>query len=484
MTQLLRRLTAVEARSIDYVPLAERHGRSRGLWPIWFTGSTHLTTMAVGIIGISLGGSPLWSAIAILVGCAIGTLIVALHSAQGPRLGLPQLIQSRSQFGYYGAMLVYAVALISYVGYNAFGQILAGQTLHALFGIPPLAGSLAFSCIAVIIAIIGYRLFGIVQRWLAYVLIAALALYSLGMLGTGHVIGMASSSGGFRLTPFVVQATAAAAYQLSWAIYVSDYSRYLPRTVSAQSAYWWTFGGTFLGGSWGMLIGAWTAAMVPGVTMSQGLVQTGNMLVPGFGPALLGLAMLGLTSAASLNFYGASLTLLSIIDTVRPLVPSLGKRIAAMTAVGAASVGLALAASADFISGFSMFLSALLHLVVPWIAVTLVDFYLVRRGHYAISAILKPSRFYGNWNWRGIAAYGFGFVTMIPFLDTGFYVGPIARALSGIDVGMLVGMSVSALSYRLLCRSQDIVTEWRQIKSLDRNLEGGSAANWDVPRAA
>jgi purine-cytosine permease-like protein len=32
---------------------------------------------------------------------------MAFHSAQGPQLGLPQMIQSRPQFGYIGALLVW-----------------------------------------------------------------------------------------------------------------------------------------------------------------------------------------------------------------------------------------------------------------------------------------------------------------------------------------------------------------------------------------
>ena len=30
----------------------------------------------------------------------IGTLFMAFHASQGPQLGLPQMIQSRGQFGY------------------------------------------------------------------------------------------------------------------------------------------------------------------------------------------------------------------------------------------------------------------------------------------------------------------------------------------------------------------------------------------------
>lgn len=471
MSHIRPRPAALEARSIDYVPLAERRGHSRGLWPIWFAGSTHLTTMAVGIIGISLGASLLWTAIAILAGSALGTLIIAGHSAQGPRLGLPQLIQSRSQFGYYGALLIYGVALISYVGYNAFGQILAGQTLQALAGMPRLPAELGFSLTAMLIAIVGFSLFKVVQRWLSVLLIATLGVYTMGLLLFGPVLPMILAGGAFKTGPFMAQFAAAAAYQLSWAIYVSDYSRYLPRKISVKSAYWWTFGGTYLGGTWGMLTGAITAAMMPGATMAQALVQGGDRLLPGFGSALLGLAMVGLTMSAALNFYGGSLTLLSIVDTIKPMVLGLDKRIAAMAAVSAASIAIALTASADFISGFSAFLSALLYLVVPWIAITLVDFYLVRRGHYAITAILKPSRLYGHWNWRGLAAYGLGFLAMIPFSDTAFYVGPIARALGGVDIGMLAGLVAAGTSYRLLCLTLDVAGEWRQIRGIDHGLD-------------
>src|ERR1700693_5021248 len=95
--------TLIETRSIDYVPLAERHGKVWHLWPIWFTGDAHLTTLATGALSIPLGLPFAWAAIAILSGGALGTFFMSFHSSQGPELGLPQMIQSRPQFGYRGA---------------------------------------------------------------------------------------------------------------------------------------------------------------------------------------------------------------------------------------------------------------------------------------------------------------------------------------------------------------------------------------------
>ena len=114
----------IETRSIDYVPLAERHGKVWHLWPVWFSGDAHLATLAVGVLGITLGGNLLWTSVAVVAGCLLGTFFMAFHSTQGPQLGLPQMIQSRPQFGYSGALLVWAVALVAYIGFNAFNQVL------------------------------------------------------------------------------------------------------------------------------------------------------------------------------------------------------------------------------------------------------------------------------------------------------------------------------------------------------------------------
>src|SRR5580658_3906456 len=95
----------IEKRSIDYIPLAERHGKVWHLWPVWFAGGAHLATVATGVVGIALGGNLVWMAIAVVLGCALGTFFMAFHSTQGPQLGLPQMIQSRPQFGYVGALL-------------------------------------------------------------------------------------------------------------------------------------------------------------------------------------------------------------------------------------------------------------------------------------------------------------------------------------------------------------------------------------------
>jgi nucleobase:cation symporter-1, NCS1 family len=59
-----------------------------------------------------------------VLGVLVGTLFMAFHSAQGPQLGLPQMIQSRPQFGYIGALLVWLFAYVQYAEFNVFNTIL------------------------------------------------------------------------------------------------------------------------------------------------------------------------------------------------------------------------------------------------------------------------------------------------------------------------------------------------------------------------
>jgi purine-cytosine permease-like protein len=67
-----------------------------------------------------------------------------------------------------------------------------------------------------------------------------------------------------------------------------------------------------------------------------------------------------------------------------------------------------------------------------------------------------------RWNWRGLAAYGVGFVVMIPCFSTGLYTGPVARALGGADIAMLVGLPVAAIVYLSMCGSIDLEHEKRR----------------------
>lgn len=461
----------IEKRSIDYVPIAERHGKVWHLWPVWFSGDAHLATVATGVVGIALGGSLIWMVIAVTLGCAFGTFFMAFHSTQGPQLGLPQMIQSRPQFGYLGALLVWGVALIAYIGFNAFNQILAAQTVQSLYGGDSTWTILVFTALSLLLAVIGYDLIHLVQRGVAYLLIVALLIFSIFVLLRVHFSMQQLALSNFLVVPFLAQFFATASYQIAWSIYVSDYSRYLPRNVSVSESFWWTYLGAFVGGTWTMLVGTVSAALFPKLEIATALRMVADSVLPGFGKPLLICSLLGLVTITSLNFYGASLTLLSVVDSVKPSPPTLSKRLLTLLIASVAATGLALVSSHDFVEKFGDFLAVLLYLFTPWTAINLVDFYLVRKGHYSVREIFNPHGMYGRWNWRGLSAYGIGFVAMIPFFSTGLYTGPFAKALGGADIAMLIGLPLSASVYILACRSLDRDADRRRAYTADIGLD-------------
>ncbi|MFI0469134.1 cytosine permease [Saccharopolyspora sp. 5N102] len=73
----------VETRSIDFVPLAERHGRAWHLFPVWFAGGANVGTLVVGTVGIAFGGTLLWT----LVALTLGTLSAPSSWPRTPRRG-------------------------------------------------------------------------------------------------------------------------------------------------------------------------------------------------------------------------------------------------------------------------------------------------------------------------------------------------------------------------------------------------------------
>ncbi len=148
---------------------------------------------------------------------------------------------------------------------------------------------------------------------------------------------------------------------------------------------------------------------------------------------------------------------------------------------GALSVIGALAATANFLANFENFLLLVLYLFIPWTAVNLVDYYIVRRGHYAIAEIFNPNGMYGRWGWRGIIAYLVGFVAMTPFFSVGtLYVGWIAHKLDGADISLFIGLPVAGLLYWYLAKTIDVAAETRVAKAEQAELEQ-AAARHELP---
>lgn len=460
----------IERRSIDYVPSGERRGTLWHQGPFWFTSNFVVLTMIVGFIGPSLDLGVGWSVLAVTLGVAIGTFFMAFHANQGPRMGLPQMIQSRAQFGGQGAVLPFAATVFVYIGFLVFDVILAAQGLRLVLPIDARVLYPVLVAVSIVIAVVGHDLLHFVQRWLTVLLIVVFAV----LTALALALPPAPDAGnvGWNGSAFLVQLSLAAGYNISYAVYVSDYTRYLPATASAPRLICWAYLGASGSAIWLMALGAVLGSRLPGLDGVAALRRAGDTLFPGFGTVSVVIAVVALVTVMGVNAYGAMLTGTSAVDGFRPVRPTVRLRVVGLCAVGLVSVLIALLIPDDYLDSLNSFVVLMLYFLIPWTAVNLVDFYFVRRGEYAITEIFDPRGIYGRWSWRGMTAYLVGLVAMVPFFSTPFYVGPVASALHEADISFLVGLPVAGGLYYLFSRTLDRAAETEAVARSRRELEG------------
>jgi purine-cytosine permease-like protein len=461
---------SIESRSIDYVPSAERHGKTINQGPFWFLGNFQFFTIAIGFIGPGMGLSFAATSAASALGILFGTLFMAFHASQGPDLGLPQMIQSRAQFGYRGVILPLIGTLFTFAGFNVVDTVLISQGLNHLFGWDVAAVSIGLGLVATVIAIYGHDWLHIIFRILFWVSLPLYAIFTFGIFNgtiaprpTGHIA--------FTWVAFAAQFAACAAYNITYAPYVSDYTRYLPRGKSRTGLVLSVYIGASLSAIWLLILGAWLATYFGA---SDGMVSTndaGNMVFPHFGTLTVLVSVAALTATMGLNAYSGMLTLVTGIDSIVKITATRTIRIIGIAVLAAVWISISLSLNGNAITALYDALSIMLYLLVPWTAVNLMDYFFVRKGHYAIADFFTPAGIYGAWDWRGICAYIIGFLASVPFFNlAGVYEGPAAKALGDVDISWAPGLLVAGIAYYAITRNVNLTAERPAIEASARLL--------------
>ncbi len=476
----------IEVHSIDWIPDTERHGRTWQQAMLWFLGNFQYFTIPIGFVGPSLGLSLGWSILAGTLGIAFGTLFMAFHATQGPVFGLPQLIQTRAQLGYRGVVVALAAVLFTYMAFNVADQVLMASGLHGAFGWSAGAVAVVTAVIAAALAVFGYDWVHRVFRFLLVVSLPCYAIISVAIL-IGHAGGAAPRNpGGFVFAAFMAQFSVAAAYNITYAPYVSDYSRYMPRDTSPRGIIAAVFFGASGSAVWLIALGAWLATRLGVSDGLVGLRLVGNKVASPLGSVTAFLSAAALLATMGMNAYGGMLTVLTGIDSFRKVRTSRAWRAATVLALAviwyAIGAGISTSGSGTAVNAVLNSLTLMLYLLVPWTALNLADFFFVRRGHYAITDIFSPDGVYGAWGWRGLAAYAAGFAAEIPFMVlppiaglsyTGYFP---AHLTNGVDYSWVAGLVVSAVVYLGLSRSLDLGPERAAIEASERQLRAIAAA--------
>jgi purine-cytosine permease-like protein len=467
-----RQRVIIERKSIDYVAEHERHGRVIDQGPFWFLGNFHFFTIAIGFVGPSMGLSFGFTSLAGTLGILFGTVFVAFHASQGAELGLPQMIQSRAQFGYRGVIVVLAGTLFTFIGFNVADSVLVARGLDGILGWNETVVTLVIGAIATGIAIYGHDWLHRIFRGCFWLCLPLYTLLTLAIM-SGRVPATHPALGGFTWVAFIGQFAASAAYNITYAPSVSDYSRYLPRDTRPHHIIAAVFLGASSAAIWLISLGAWLATRIGASDGLVALHDAGNALFAGFGVLMALASVTALVATMGLNAYSGMLTVVTALNSLFDVPPTARLRIVAILAVAAGWITVTFAITENAIALLFATLTIMLYLLVPWTSINLADYFFVRRGRYAITQLFMPHGIYGAWGTRGLIAYSLGFITTLPFFVLpDIYMGPAARALGGVDVGWLVGLGVSGGTYLLLCRSLDVAAESSAIRESESALPG------------
>jgi NCS1 family nucleobase:cation symporter-1 len=444
--------TSLEIRTIQPIALDARHGRARDLFTVWFGSNVQLLTIVTGGLAVTVFGLPFaWAVLGLTVGNFVGGIFMALHAAQGPTLGVPQMVQTRGQFGSIGALLVVGIVIVMYVGFLSSNIVLGGEALASLTpGWPDSWGIVVVGVLGVVATIYGHDLIHAYARVMSYVSGAVLVLAAVWIVRVHGLPPDFWARNSLSATGLMGTISVAALWQISYAPYVSDYTRYMPADTGAIPAFWASYWGCTLGSLLPMILGATVGLAAPKGSLVHGLA----LLTAGISPLVLIVFSVGIAASNAMNLYCGMLSTLTFGQT---LFPSWSPGPRARTIVALVLFGFALAGAIlskdSFLANYEDFILLLLYVLVPWTAINLVDYYLLRHGKYDVESFFRhDGGIYGRVNGAAVTCYLLGILVQLPFVASALYTGPIARTIGGIDLSWIIGLAVTSPVYYWLAK--------------------------------
>jgi NCS1 family nucleobase:cation symporter-1 len=442
----------LEIATIQPIPLDQRHGTYGDLFTVWFGSNLMLLTIVTGGLAVTVFALPFgWAVAGLAVGNLVGAVFMALHAAQGPTLGVPQMVQTRGQFGSLGSLLVIGIVIVMYVGFLSSNLVLSGQALATVVpGMSDAPGIALVGVLSVIAAIYGYDLIHAYTRWMSYVCGAVLLLAAAWIVWVHGLPADFWSRNAFNVQGLLGVISAGALWQIAYAPYVSDYSRYMPRDTGVRPAFWASYWGCSLGSFLPMVLGAAVGLAAPKGNLMAGLA----LVTHGIAPLVLIVFTVGIAAASAMNLYCGALSTLTFGQTILPRwSPGPRARTGFALLLFALSLVGALLSKESFLNNYEDFILLLLYVLVPWTAINLVDYYLLRHGQYDVDSFFRQDGgIYGRINAPAVTCYAVGILVQLPFIASPLYTGPVARAWGGIDLSWVVGLAVTSPAYFWLAK--------------------------------
>lgn len=464
----LDQIGKIEQCGIEFIPEEARKSHPRNLFSILCGGSLTFSVIIIGWFPISFGLSFYQAASAVVVGSALGALLLAPMGLMGPRTGTNNPVASGAFFGVAGRIIgsvLEATASLAFAALSIWtgGDALAGA-LTRFFGITddgPMR-LIAYGILSIVVAgvsVLGHANMVAAQRIMiptaGACMIVGLFVYlpdfDIGYAGTG------SYELGSALSTWLLSVLLCASTVASYGPYVGDWTRHIAPKKHGDKA---IMRALFLGGMFGMggpfMWGTVTAAAIfsTGVGAETpyvfGLVETAPLW---FVPALVYLGLASGTAQAVINTYGTGL------DT-SAIIPRLSRVQATLTACTLSAVLVYVGYFDESIaSSVSVFLQLLACFSLPWIIIMTIGHFR-RRGYYdpdALQVFNRGQR--GGIYWY---RHGFNIPTLLVWLassamgllfaNNAWFTGPGSDLVNGTDIGFLVAAVVAGVAYPIIVR--------------------------------
>jgi len=419
----------IEQIGIERVDINSRRGSPRSLFTLWFAANLTIADFALGFIPIAIGLSFESAFISILIGNILGSIIVALSATMGPKTGYPQMMGTTNSMGRRVMKFFGVLNLSNTLGWFIINNILSVIALYLIIRVSYVFLLLLFVLVVYIIALVGHDFIHKIERILSYVLGILFLLIFIRTVLDGDMKYVNSGHISMGISFFGMIAFSYS-YLMSWGPYASDYSRYLPESVSVKNVFLNVLLGSVISTTFVELV----ALIISYATQNSSPLSSLALISGKFYILSLMAIVLGGISANVLNLYSSTLS--GLVG---------GIRIKRTKFVGIiAIVGLIL--SILFYSGFYQFFESFLFIldywISPWVAILIIDFLIFREFKL---------NFKNEINLEGLFSYLGGLFVSIPFMNISIgsfsYTFPVSRYLGGIDISYFISFIIAGILY-------------------------------------
>ena len=305
---------------------------------------------------------------AVGVGVVLGSAVLGLAAVPGARTGAPAMVLMRGLFGRRGSVVPTVLNILQNVGWATFEVVVIAEAASGLTDerLRPLWVLLAGAA-ATTMAVRPLGSVRALRKFVVWLVLAASVYLLVSLLGEPLP---GATEGGWDGWTLGVDA-ALAAGGVSFAPLAADYSRH---SRSSGAAFTGAFVGYGVASAFYLTLGVLAFASIVDV---GGDVIAALLAVPAGALALLVLAVDEVDEAYA-NVYSTTMS-------VQNLLPRLDRRLVS-AGIGLTATLLALAMD---IAGYQSFLYLLGSVFVPMFAVLIVDFFVVSRGVWDLSAAAR-----------------------------------------------------------------------------------------------